>query len=63
MADVVENRGGAEEDDCCAICLGRLKWPGARELQCGHVFHLECIHKLIASQRYQHTTTFNCPCC
>ena len=55
----VAGDGDAEEaDNCCAICLGRLKWPGSSELQCGHVFHRACLDIW-----WERSSTKSCPTC
>ena len=39
-------------DDCCSICLGKLAEKEITTTICNHLFHSDCVDKLI-----------NCPLC
>lgn len=51
----------ANETSECSICQSEIKgskWYGGTVVQCGHIFHLDCIEKWVYD--HYHTT---CPIC
>ena len=47
-------------DETCAICLNNMKNTSVKFIPCGHVFHNECLNKLMMSRCQSKN---NCPHC
>jgi len=47
-------------DETCAICLNNMKNTSVKFIPCGHVFHNECLNKLMMSRC---SSKNNCPHC
>ena len=46
-----------EDNEMCAICLSTINGKESYKLECGHVFHTNCIVKWFRN------SNGNCPCC
>ena len=56
-----------DADDMCMICFTEALWPiPSIQLECGHVFHYQCVRKILENRWPGPRITFgfrNCPIC
>ncbi|XP_030834665.1 uncharacterized protein LOC585630 [Strongylocentrotus purpuratus] len=48
--------GEAEEEDPCVICHDEMSGDNTLEIECGHIFHIHCLHEWLKQQQ-------TCPTC
>ena len=46
-----------EGNEICAVCLSSINGENSYKLECGHIFHTDCIIKWFRN------SNGNCPCC
>ena len=46
-----------EGNEICAVCLSSINEKDKYKLECGHIFHTDCIIKWFRN------SNGNCPCC
>ena len=46
-----------EGNEMCAVCLSNINENEGYKLECGHIFHTDCIVKWFRN------SNGNCPCC